>query len=79
MPSRLPLLIFLAAASVTSALAETRPWKSADGTRSVQGEFVKTDATSVTIRNAAGKEVVIERTKLHADDLKWLEDRKSVV
>lgn len=72
---RIPLLILLAAASATTALAETRAWKSADGTRSVQGEFVKSDASGVTIRNAAGKEVVIQRSKLHADDLKWLDDR----
>lgn len=75
MPSRIPLLFLLAAASATSAFGETRAWKSVDGTRSVQGEFVKSDATSVTIRNAAGKEVVIERSKLHADDLKWLDAR----
>ncbi|RYD19477.1 MAG: hypothetical protein EOP88_18820 [Verrucomicrobiaceae bacterium] len=75
MHPRFPLALLLAAVSVTTALAETRAWKSADGTRSVQGEFVKSDAASVTIRNSAGKEVVIERTKLHVDDIKWLADR----
>ena len=72
---RIPLIFLLAAASATTALAESRAWKSADGTRSVQGEFVKSDAAGVTIRNSAGKEIIIERSKLHADDLKWLDDR----
>jgi hypothetical protein len=75
MPSHYPLIFLIAASSLGSLCAETRPWKSADGSRSMQGEFVKSDATSVTIRNAAGKEVTIERSKLHADDLKWLDNR----
>ncbi len=67
-------LIFLFAfASCSLASAESRPWKSADGVRSVQGNFVKRDATSVTIRTAAGKELVIQLTMLHADETKWLD------
>ena len=65
-------IFLLAIASSTLALAETRPWKSVDGVRSVQGDFVKRDATSVTIRTAAGKELVIELPKLHPDETKWL-------
>lgn len=73
MPSRIALTLILAIASAPALTAETRPWKSADGLRSVQGEFIKRDATSVTIRNEAGKELTIEITKLHPDEKKWLE------
>lgn len=53
--------------------AAPRPWKSADGTRSVQGELVNRDATGITIRRAADrKEVVIPLDKLHPDDRTWL-------
>lgn len=69
MISRLFLIFTILAAPL---FAETRAWKSADGVRSVQGEFIKRDAASVTIRNSSGKEVTIEFTKLHADELEWL-------
>ena len=65
-------------ASAIPAVAQSRPWKSADGLRSVQGEFIKRDATSVTIRNGGGKEVTIEFSKLHADDVKWLDTNHSL-
>ncbi len=59
--------------SALPAIAEPRPWKSADGVRSVQGEFVKRDAATVTIRTDAGKEIIIELAKLHPDETKWLD------
>jgi hypothetical protein len=52
--------------------AEVRPWKSADGLRTIQGEFVKRDDTSITIRDKNGKSLTIELSKLHLDELKWL-------
>jgi hypothetical protein len=73
MPSRLAITLILALAAAPSLSAEPRPWKSADGVRSLQGEFVKRDATSVTIRTDAGKMVTIELSKLHPDDTKWLD------
>jgi len=73
MPSRIALTLILAIASAPALIAETRPWKSADGLRSVQGEFIKRDATSVTIRNDVGKELTIDFSKLHPDEKKWLD------
>lgn len=64
--------IFLLALA-PALFAEIRPWKSADGLRSVQGEYLKHDAASVTLRAAGGKEVTIELTKLHPDERKWLD------
>jgi hypothetical protein len=73
MPSRIALTLIFAIASAPALPAETRPWKSADGLRTVQGEFIKRDATSVTIRGEAGKEFTVELTKLHPDEKKWLD------
>ena len=71
-PSRLTLSLFLTIASATSVFAESRPWKSVDGLKTIQGEFLKRDATSVTIRRDDGQETPIALGQLHADDKKWL-------
>ena len=73
-----PLLISLiTAVSASSGFAEMRPWKNTDGTRSVQGDFVKRNATSVTLETVAGKEILIELSQLHADEIKCLESHPS--
>lgn len=54
--------------------AEPRAWRSADGTRSIQGEFLKRDAARVTIRRPDQKQVIISLDKLHADDRAWLDE-----
>jgi len=51
--------------------ADIRPWKNADGTRSVLGEFVKRDDKSVTIKINGGAETTIDFTKLHPDEKAW--------
>jgi len=73
----LPVLI-LTLSALNALHAETRSWKSADGIRSIQGEFLTRDAASVTIRNQAGKEITITFPKLHPDDIKWLEANHSL-
>lgn len=78
MPARSPFIFLLALASISSASAEMRPWKSADGVRTVQGEFIKRDTTSVTIKTDAGKELTIELSKLHADERTWLDANHSL-
>lgn len=65
-------ILILSLAATLSAHAAPRPWKSADGLKSVQGEFVKRDAASVTIVRADRKQVVIPLDKLHPDDRTWL-------
>ena len=64
----IPLLI----ATALQLHAAPRPWKSADGERSVQGEFLKRDATSITILRTDRKEVIIPIDQLHPDDRTWL-------
>lgn len=53
--------------------AEPRPWRNADGSRSVRGEFVKRDDRSVSIVRSDRKEVVIPLDQLHPDDRLWLD------
>ena len=78
MIAHFPLLILITAASVSSAFAEMRVWKNTDGTRSLQGEFIKRSTTSVTIKTDAGKELAIELSKLHPDESQWLDTHHSL-
>jgi hypothetical protein len=72
MTFRFTLSLLLTVAFTPTLFAGIRPWKSVDGVRSVQGNFVKRDATTVTIRTTAGEEVTIELAKLHPDETQWL-------
>jgi hypothetical protein len=78
MTARHLLIFLLTAGPVSPAFAEIRAWKSADGVRTIQGEFIKRDASSVTIKTEAGKELTIELSKLHADEVKWLNTNQPV-
>jgi hypothetical protein len=55
--------------------AETRAWRSADGTRSIEALFVKRDESSVTVLRSDRREVVIPLDKIHPDDREWLNKR----
>ncbi len=78
MLTRSSLVFLITLGIVSSGFAETRPWKNTDGTRTVLGEFIRRDTTSVTIKTDAGKELIIELSKLHADDNRWLETHHSL-
>ena len=52
--------------------ATARPWKSTEGERSIQGEFITRDARSVTIRRSDGLMFTLDLKKVHPDDLQWL-------
>ena len=66
------LVATLLIASTIHLLAETRNWKSSDGTRTIAGDFICRDALTVTIRYTNGKPTSFPLTKLHPDDLAWL-------
>lgn len=72
MPSRI-LIACLILASLPLH-AGPRAWKSADGLRSVQGELLKREASSITIRRADQKEFTISLKQLHQDDIAWLDE-----
>lgn len=62
--------------------AETRPWKSIDGVRTLHGDCVKRDSTSVTLRTQTGQELTVELSKLAPEESIWLDTHhpiKSVV
>ncbi|MBC8126916.1 MAG: hypothetical protein H8M99_07205 [Gloeobacteraceae cyanobacterium ES-bin-144] len=71
-PSRYYTSLIFAILSASFACAESRAWKSVDGERAIDGEFLKRDANSVTIRLENQKEVVIPLDKLANDDRAWL-------
>ena len=54
--------------------AAPRPWKSPDGERSVQGEFLARDERQITIRRSDGLVFTLDIKKVHPDDLQWLDD-----
>jgi hypothetical protein len=65
-------IITLLISSLLHAAAAPRPWKSADGSRSFQADFLKRDATTITVRRGDLKEVVLPLDKLHPDDRAWV-------
>jgi hypothetical protein len=71
---RISLLLILAAASSS---AESRAWKSADG-RILQAEFVSRDSTSVIVLTEAGKQLTLPISKLHPDEIAWLNKTHSL-
>ena len=72
------LVIFLTLASAPLQ-AIPREWKSANGARSIMGEFVKRDASSVTIRRADQKEVTIPFQQLHPEERAWTDANHPLV
>ena len=72
---RLQSLLFLLLLAAASTLqAAPRPWKSANGQHTIQGEFLKRDATSITLRLSNGNDLAIPFDQLHPDDRAWVND-----
>ena len=69
-----PLITLLIAVSAMPLSAEPRTWKSADGQFTRVAEFVSRDARHVTIRENNGKQAIVDLSKLHPDDQKWLQE-----
>ncbi len=55
--------------------AETRVWRNAEGTKSIEAVFVARDESSVTLRRSDRSEVSIPLEKIHRDDREWLDTR----
>lgn len=68
----LPRLLTTFALILTCVHAAPRTWRSADGSKSFDGEFVKREGSAVTVAQSTGKEITFDMTKLHADDQKWV-------
>jgi hypothetical protein len=58
-----------------SAFAEVRTWSSSRGTYTLEAEYVKATATTVTVRDAAGKERELKLNQLSAIDQAYVKGR----
>jgi len=68
-----PILALLLSSALLAA-APPREWKSADGSKSFQGEYLKRDEKSVTVRRIGDtKETLIPLDKLYPEDRKWVD------
>lgn len=65
-----PLLILFTALSLSAA--DARQWRNADGSQTLNGEFVSRDSNQVTLKRPDGKVFTIAVEKLHAEDVAWL-------
>ena len=65
-------VIALLLASAMGLHASPRLWISADGHNAIPGDFLKRDATSITIRQTDGKVVTFPLAKLHPADRTWV-------
>jgi hypothetical protein len=65
-------VIALLLASALYLHAAPRLWSSADGQNAIPGDFLKRDATSITIRQTDGKVVTFPLAKLHPADRTWV-------
>lgn len=69
LPRYLTLLLF----TCTLAHAAPRTWRSADGLKSFDGEFVGREGTKVTVKQTiGGKELTFDMAMLHEEDRKWI-------
>jgi len=66
-----PLLLL--AVGLSTLTAAPREWKSTDGTRTFEGELISRDHRQVTIRGSEGRVFILDLTKLHAEDRRWLD------
>ena len=71
LPAAISCLALLAAVAGQTR-AESRDWKSADGSQSFTGEYVSHTNTKVTIRRADGKVFTLDLDRLNDADKIWL-------
>jgi len=68
----LRLVILASLATLVSATAAPRTWRSADASKSFEGEFVAREGKKVTVRQTTGKELTFDMAFLHEEDQKWI-------
>jgi len=65
------LLFFLVFPS--SLIAESRKWRSKDGSKFIVAELVKHDSLTVTVKRVDGKIFTLGKNDLHSDDLAYVQ------
>jgi hypothetical protein len=68
-PMRFVTCLLLA---LTLSTVHARQWKNAEGTQTLEGEFISRDASQITLKRPDGKQLTIAMQKLHLDDIAWL-------
>lgn len=67
------LLVFIASLANDCLLAQSHGWRNQDGSKTVHAEFVRRDASSVTLRRQPSQtEFTLPISQLHVEDLTWL-------
>lgn len=73
MQMRLPTLLLLFFFVFLSSMhAESRKWRSKDGTKFIVAELVKHDSLTVTVKRVDGKIFTLGKNDLHSDDVDFL-------
>jgi hypothetical protein len=65
------LFVFTPPAASASAV---RAWRSADGSKSFQAEFLASDGARVTLKRGDGRILTFDLAKLHEDDRAWVRE-----
>lgn len=65
-------LTTILALTITCIHAAPRTWRSEDGSKSFEGEFIKREGSAITIHQTGGTEITFDIARLHADDQKWI-------
>jgi hypothetical protein len=55
--------------------SEFRPWRNNEGDKSIEGRFVKRDEFNLTILRRDHREITLPLSKIHADDVRWLNEK----
>lgn len=60
------------------AASEFRPWRNTEGDKSIEGRFIKRDEFNLTILRRDRRELTLPLSKIHADDIRWLNQKHPV-
>lgn len=71
MTMKTPLFLLCLVACSLSGLLEARLWRSSDGKKSFEADYISNDAKQVTLKKGTGL-VTFDIKKLHIDDQTWL-------
>jgi len=66
------LLTLLSLLTLPLTASEFRSWRNAGGDKSIDARFVKRDHSHLTIIRRDHREITVPLSKIHADDLLWL-------
>jgi hypothetical protein len=69
---RFACFLLLGLFSTFFAHAESRKWKSKDGSKCFMGEYLKHDSLTVTLKRDDGRVLTINRSDLHKEDMEYL-------